>query len=104
MKIKLINIYKLIKEGKLIYIITIRITEKISIINLNLQIPEIYHDLMKAFNFLKANKLSLHHEDNLRINLKSGMKLFFKSLYQLLRNKLESLCEYLNSSLISGFI
>ena len=52
-----------------------------TIINLNFQIPETYHNLVKAFNFSEVNKLPPHYKNNLEINLKPGIKSFFKFLY-----------------------
>ena len=74
------------------------------IMNLNFQISEIYYDLVKAFNFSEANRLVSHCENNLEINLKSDIKLFFELIYKFLKNKHEFFCEYLNNSLVSEFI
>ena len=59
---------------------------------------------MKAFNFFEVNRLPPHREDNLEINLKSGIKPFFEPVYKLLKNKRESLYKYLDSNLASEFI
>jgi hypothetical protein len=78
--------------------------KKIIIINLDLQISEIYYNLAEAFNSSKADKLLSYYKDNLEINLKSDTKLFFKLLYKFSENEYESLYKYLNNSLTSEFI
>ena len=78
--------------------------EKIIIMNLDLQISEIYYNLVKAFNSFKADRLLFYYENNLEINLKLDAKLFFELFYKLLKNEYESLYKYLNNSLMSEFI
>src|SRR5438034_10942134 len=101
MKIKSVSIYKLINDKKFIYVINIKVTKKMIIMNLNFQISEIYHNLTETFNSLKADKLVSHHKNNLEINLKSDIKSFFKSVYKFSENEHESFHKYLNSSLVS---
>ncbi len=81
MKIKLISVHELVEESKFIYVIIIRVTEKIIIMNINLQISETYCNLAEAFSFTKTVELSFYHKNDLEIDLKSDVKLFFESVY-----------------------
>jgi hypothetical protein len=83
---------------------SVKVAEKITIMNLDLQISETYHNLAEAFNSPEADRLLSHCEDDLEIDLKSDMKSFFEPVYKLSENECESLHKYLNSSLVSGFI
>ena len=62
------------------------------------------HLIINAFNFIRADKLLSHYKNNLKIDLEPDTKLFFKLIYKLSVNKIESLYEYLDSNLMSKFI
>ena len=103
-KVKPVGIRELVEGGKPVYVMTVRVAEEVSTMDLDLQIPEAYRDLAEAFNSPEADELPPHREDDLGIDLEPGAKPSFGPLYQLSRNELESLREYLDSSLTSGFI
>ena len=72
--------------------------------NLDLQISEIYYNLVEAFNSPEINRLFSYYKDNLEINLESDTKSSFRLVYKFSENKYEFLYKYLNSSLVSRFI
>jgi hypothetical protein len=103
-KVEPVDIYKLIEGGKPIYIITIKLEEDILAIDIDLKISELYCKVAEAFNSSKAEELAPYYKNNLEINLEPDIKLSFRLVYKLSKNKLELLYKYLNSSLISSFI
>ena len=68
-------------------------------------ISEEYHDLIDVFEKWEADKLAPHHEEyDIKIELKSEKMLNFESLYNMSREELQVLQQYLNEQLEKKFI
>jgi len=103
-KVKPVSVRELVDGGKPIYVMSVRVAEEVTTMDLDLQIPEAYRDLAEAFNSPEADKLAPHREDDLGIDLEPGTKPSFGPVYKLSENEREALREYLDSSLASGFV
>ena len=63
-----------------------------------------FYEVLSVISFIKVDKLSPYHKNNLEINLKFDAKSSFRPIYKLLKNKYEFLYKYLNNNFISKFI
>ena len=55
-KVKPVGVRNLVEGGKPIYVMSIRVAEEVTTMDVDLQIPEAYRDLAEAFNPTKADE------------------------------------------------
>ena len=72
------------------------------------QIPKKYHDFSShfanVFSKSKAFNLAPHHLYDLKIDIKEGATFPISPMYQLSQVELQTLCDFIDEHLLSGFI
>ena len=68
------------------------------------QIPEEYHDFADVFSKSKAYNLAPHCPYDLKIDIEEGATLPISLMYQLSQVELQTLCNFIDEHLRSGFI
>ena len=85
----------LVEDGKPIYVASITVIDDLLITDIQLQIPEAYYNLAKAFSPNKAWELPLHYKDDLAINIEPGAQLLLRPIYKMSELEKEALCKYI---------
>jgi hypothetical protein len=72
---------------------------------LNLEsVPPEYHDFADVFSKARADQLTPHHPYDLKINLAEGTEPPLRPMYSLSQSELQTLWEWIDENLASGFI